>query len=214
MFWLVAQHCGILLNPLKVTVAQLCPTICETMDYTVHGILQARILEWVAFPFSRASSQPRVNPGLPHCRQILYQLSHKGSPRILEWIAYPFSSGSSWPRNQTGVSCIAGGFFTNWATREALLNPLGKPILETNLAGDTHHQFLAKFHYFKKSCTKMWSKDSEHECSVFWWCWFGVWVCVYRVLSVLTICKGFYGEGNGTPLQYSCLENPMDRGAW
>ena len=35
------------------------------------------------------------NPGLLHCRQILYQLSHKGSPRILEWVAYPFSSGSS-----------------------------------------------------------------------------------------------------------------------
>ena len=41
------------------------------------------------------------NPGLPHCRQILYQLSHKGSPRILEWVAYHFSSGSSRPRNQT-----------------------------------------------------------------------------------------------------------------
>ena len=41
------------------------------------------------------------NPGLPHCRQILYQLSHKGSPRILEWVAFPFSSRSSWPRNQT-----------------------------------------------------------------------------------------------------------------
>ena len=53
------------------------------------------------------------NPGLPHCRQILYQLSYKGSPRILKWEAYPFSSRSSWPRNQTGVSCIAGGFFTN-----------------------------------------------------------------------------------------------------
>ena len=39
------------------------------------------------------------NPGLPHCRQILYQLSHKGSPRILEWVAYPFSSRSSQPRN-------------------------------------------------------------------------------------------------------------------
>ena len=39
----------------------------------------------------------------------------KGSPRILEWVAYPFSSGSSWPRNRTRVSCIAGGFFTNWA---------------------------------------------------------------------------------------------------
>ena len=48
------------------------------------------------------------NPGLPHCRQILHQLSHQGSPRILEWVAYPFSRGSSWPRNQTGVFCIAG----------------------------------------------------------------------------------------------------------
>ena len=52
-----------------------------------------------------------LNPGLPHCRQILYQLSHKGSPRILKCIAFPFSSGSSQPRNQISVSCIAGGFF-------------------------------------------------------------------------------------------------------
>ena len=59
------------------------------------------------------------NPGLPHCRLILYQLSHKGSLRILEWVAYPFSSGSSQLRNWTGVSCIAGRFFTNWAVREA-----------------------------------------------------------------------------------------------
>ena len=48
-----------------------------------------------------------LNPGLPHCRQILYQLSHKGSPRLLEWVNYPFSSGSSQPRNWTGVSWIA-----------------------------------------------------------------------------------------------------------
>ena len=59
------------------------------------------------------------NPGLLHCGQILYQLSHQGSPRILEWVAYPFSSRSSQPKNWTGVSCIAGRFFTNWATREA-----------------------------------------------------------------------------------------------
>ena len=58
------------------------------------------------------------NLGVPHCRQILYQLSHQGSPRILEWAAYPFSSRSSRPRNWTGISCIAGGFFTNWAIRE------------------------------------------------------------------------------------------------
>ena len=60
-----------------------------------------------------------LNPGSPHCRQILYQLSHKGSHRILEWVAYLFSSRSSWPRNPTGVSCITDGFFTNWAIREA-----------------------------------------------------------------------------------------------
>ena len=59
------------------------------------------------------------NPSLLHCKQILYQMSHKGSPRILGLVAYPFSSRSSPLRNQTGVSCIAGGFYTNWAIREA-----------------------------------------------------------------------------------------------
>ena len=44
---------------MKVKVTQLCLTLCDPMDYTVHGILQARMLEWVAFPFSRGSSQPR-----------------------------------------------------------------------------------------------------------------------------------------------------------
>ena len=51
---------------LKVTVkvAQLCPNLCNPVDYTVHGILQARILEGVAFPFSRGSSQPRDQTGV------------------------------------------------------------------------------------------------------------------------------------------------------
>ena len=53
------------------------------------------------------------NSGLRHCRQILYHLSHQGSPRILKWVAYPFSRGSSWPRNQTRVSSIADWFFTS-----------------------------------------------------------------------------------------------------
>ena len=44
---------------MKVKVAQLHPTLCNPMDYTVHGILQARILEWEAIPLSRASSQPK-----------------------------------------------------------------------------------------------------------------------------------------------------------
>ena len=64
------------------------------MDYTVHGILQG------IFPTQGS------NPGLPHCRLIPYQLSHKGSARILEWVTYPFSSGSSLPRNQTGSPAL------------------------------------------------------------------------------------------------------------
>ena len=65
----------------------------------------------------------RWNPGLPHCRQILYQLSHKVSPRILEWVAYPFSRGFSRPRKWTGVSSIIGGFFINWAVRKTPFLP-------------------------------------------------------------------------------------------
>ena len=70
------------LMKVKVLVTQLCPILCDTMECSppgssVHGILQARILEWVVIPFSRRSSQPR------------------------DW---------------TWVSCIAGKFFTIWAT--------------------------------------------------------------------------------------------------
>ena len=50
----------------KVKVAHLCLTLCNPMDYTVHGILQARILGWVAFPFSRGSSQPRDQTQVSH----------------------------------------------------------------------------------------------------------------------------------------------------
>ena len=64
---------------MKVTPS--CLTLCDPMDYTGNGILQARILKWVAFPFSRGSSEPR---------------------------------------DHTQVSRIAGGFFTHWATGEAL----------------------------------------------------------------------------------------------
>ena len=47
-------------------VTQSCPTLSDPMDYTVHGILQARILEWVAFLFSRGSSQPRDQTQVSH----------------------------------------------------------------------------------------------------------------------------------------------------
>ena len=83
---------------MKVKVTQLYLTLCDPMDYTVHGILQdspeptgvgSHALLQGIFPTQG------LNPGLLHCRQILYQLSLKGSPRIQEWVAYPFLSRSS-----------------------------------------------------------------------------------------------------------------------
>ena len=110
------------------SVAQCCPTLCDPMNCSppgssVHGILQERIVEWVAMPFSRGPSQSKEQTSTSCFSWIadrfFYQLSHQGRPRILEWVVYPFSRGSSWSRNQIGISCIAGGFFTSLATREA-----------------------------------------------------------------------------------------------
>ena len=96
-----------------------------------HGPQHARLLCpwgvsrqecWSGLPCSPPGDlpNPEIEPGLLLCRLILYQLNHQGSPRIWKWVACPFSRGSSRPRNWTGVSCIAGRFFTSWAIREAL----------------------------------------------------------------------------------------------
>ena len=70
---------------MKVKVSQSYLTLCDSMDYTVHGILQARILEWVTCPFSRGSPQPR---DWTQVSWILYQLNHQGStswmPQLLK----------------------------------------------------------------------------------------------------------------------------------
>ena len=89
----------------------------------------------------------RSNPGLPHCSQILYRLSHKRSPRILEWVAYPFSSRSSRPRNRTGVSCIAGGFFINWGGK---VRKMFFVHIET--------WALITQYFFKNPCIPIWHK--------------------------------------------------------
>ena len=58
-----------------------CPTLCDPMDYTVHGILQARILEWVPFPFSRGSSQPGIKPKSPTLRADSLPAESQGKPK-------------------------------------------------------------------------------------------------------------------------------------
>ena len=79
----------------EVKVAQSCPALCDPMYYTVHGILQAEYRSGSLSLLPGIFPTQGSNPGLLHCKRILYQLSHQGSPRILEWVAYPFSSGSS-----------------------------------------------------------------------------------------------------------------------
>ena len=65
----------------KVKVTQLCPTLCDPMDCTVHGILQATVLEWVAFPFSKGSSQPRDWPRSPVLQMDSLLAEPSGKPK-------------------------------------------------------------------------------------------------------------------------------------
>ena len=114
---------------MKVKVTQSYPTLCNPTDYTVHGVLQARILEWVAVPFSRGSPQPRDWTLASQLQADSLPAEPQGSPRILEWVAYLFSRGSSCPRNWTQVSCIAGGFLTTCAMRKPLFPcPVCSPV--------------------------------------------------------------------------------------
>ena len=66
---------------MKVKVAQACPTLCNPMDYTDHGIFQARILEWVAVPFSRDLPNPRIKPRSPTLQVDSLPAEPPGKPK-------------------------------------------------------------------------------------------------------------------------------------
>ena len=66
---------------MKLKVSQSCPTLCDPMDYTVHGILQARILEWVAVPFSRGSSNPGIELRSPTLQVDSLPAEPPGKPK-------------------------------------------------------------------------------------------------------------------------------------
>ena len=74
---------------------------------------------WVAFPFSRGSSHPGIKPRSPMLQVDSLPAEPQGKPKNAGVGSLSLLSRSSQPRNQTGVPCIAGGFFTNWAIREA-----------------------------------------------------------------------------------------------
>ena len=121
----------------KVKVTQSCPTLCDPMDNTVHGILQGRILEWAAIPFFR---------------------------------------GSSKPRDQTQVSCIAGRFFTVWATRETCLFILlhltfcYAIFINHRLNHAPSLQVSVKFSSWNKnSLEKMWIRSNIYDKVLWFW---------------------------------------------
>ena len=119
---LYCHHHHVLCLVTKLCLTLWDPKNCSPPGSSIHGDYPGKStgVGWNALLQGIVSTQG-LNPGFFHCRWILYHLSHQGSQRILEWVAHFFSSRSSQPRNWTRVSCYAGGFFTSWAAREALV---------------------------------------------------------------------------------------------
>ena len=140
---------------------QLYLTLCDPLDcspsgFSVHGMLQTRILEWAAIFFSRASYRPR---------------------------------------DRTQVSCTAGRFFTNWATMCLRVWMTSIRCKKMNVISNRLGLFgLPRWHSGKESTCK----------------------CRLDITDAgLILGSGRSpGRGNGNPVQYSYLENPMDREAW
>ena len=90
------------------------PMDCSPPGCSVHGILQVRILEWVAMPSSRGSSQPRDRTQVHHISGRFFTiLATREAQEYWRWVAYPFSRESFQPRNQTWSPALQADFFTN-----------------------------------------------------------------------------------------------------
>ena len=164
----------------EMKVTQPCPTLCDPVDYTVHGILQTKILEWVAFPFSRGSSQTQgLNPGLPHCRRILYQVNHWGSPHSsvckdsasdavdqgsIPWVL-PGQEGPLEKEMVTQSSILA--WRISWTKEPSRLQPMGSKEWNTTYRLN-HHHHLRYSQYWDDKELRKWT---DMECLRIspWW---------------------------------------------
>ena len=91
---------------MKVKIAQLCPTLCDPMDYIVHGILQTRILEWVAFPFPGGFPNPGIKPRSP----------------VLQADSLPAESQGKSKNTRVGSLSILQGIFQTQELNQGLLH--------------------------------------------------------------------------------------------
>ena len=119
--WMASElHVRAVCSVTELSLPLCDPMHCGPPGSSVHGDSPAKNTRVGCYALLQGIFPTHgLNPGLSHYRWTLYHLNHQGSPGILEWVAYPLSRESSLPRNQTGVSCIAGGFFSSWATRGA-----------------------------------------------------------------------------------------------
>ena len=169
-----------------VWVAQSCLILCHPMDYSppgssVHGILQARILEWVAIYFSRGSSPPRDWTWISWtaCRFFAIWATWEDQRllRVMEMqnMVDAFMEYSATIRNKLQGHAVV--------SREGHRNPLQYSCLQNPV---NRGAWWAAVHGVAQSRTRL--------------KWLSMHACI--------------GEGNGNPLQCSCLENPRDQGAW
>ena len=115
-----------------ISVTQSCPTLCDPMNRSTPGLpVHHQLPEFTQTHVHRVgdaiqpsqSCRTLCNP--MDCSPPGFSVHEILQARILEWVAVSFSRGSSWPRDQTWVFCIAGRFFTIWATREVPIYSLG-----------------------------------------------------------------------------------------
>ena len=202
----------------QVLVIQSCLTLCNPTDFSrpgssVHGILQARVLEWVAIPFSRGSFQPRDWTWVPciaggflnvwttrETHGCLCVLSHTQthSYSILPWECEQSYTTHKW----TDVDVSSRTLFTKTGHRLDLAHNLGlpTPALYYGEGNGTPLQYscLEKSHGQRSLVLQsLGSLRVGHD-----------WAASLSLFSFII------GEGNGNPLQCSCLENPRDGGAW
>ena len=152
-------------------------TLCNPMEFAVHGILQARILELVVFPFSRGSSQPRDRTQVSHTAGDSLPAEPQGKPKNTG-VGSPSLRQRIFPIQELNWSLLHCQR-RQWHPTPVLLP--GKSHGRRSLVGGSpwgreESDMTERLHFhFSLSCI---------------------------------------GEGNGNPLQYSCLENPRDGGAW
>ena len=162
-------------------VAQSCPTLCNPMDYTGHGILQTRILEWVVFPFSRGSSQPRDQTLVSRTADRVFTSWAARSTHALQspyksHIPPEFYLAGSVSQMLSSVLCVyvcVCALFVHTQSRVQLfVTPMGCSLLDSSVHGILQARILKRVAI---SFSRRTSRPRDRTC-VSWIFYIGRWV--------------------------------------